>query len=801
MVDGWTPRRARVYEWSRGFDDPPDGYPRYAVRGGMAALARTSPPGLDVRLGTPCVLGAAGRGGHGRWASTTASSCHAPTHWSSRAPSPRARRSLMTADVPCRAACAAPTTTAPSPCSSRSTGRAPCPRPAACSWTTATFSFVADNHQQGHLRPARPHPARRPRAVDARWDDDRDELTARCSTRPRRGSAAPAVRDAQLRRWRFAGPSGPLARSVLDGRGRPAPLVASPATPSPGPRSKGAALSGVAAAAAARRDVTDDAGRTVPIPTRGLSAAEVNERVALGPRQPPARGAVAHLHVRSSGQRLHPLQRRDDDARASSSSLAGSPEGRAVLRCGHRQHARSGPSRSCGPSAASTAWPCSAPRGPTCVRDGAAVEIAVERDRARRRARPEARQPGRPPTASSLTAASLEVDESLLTGEADPVAKDARRRGALRQLHRGRQRPGPGDQGRRRRLRRQARRARPAGSRSCRRSCGTASTGSSLWVTWLMVPAADRPHRQPAPAPSDDWREAAVRAVGGIVAHGARGPRAADQRRLRRRCRSGWPGAARSCRSCPPSRCWPVSTCCASTRPARSPRARWRSPRSAPWATTCDVDRRARPRVAAADPTRNATQRALAERFPTPPGVEATAPCRSRRPASGARVAFDDHGTWVLGAPEMVMAGELRRRLRADGRPGGRRRAPRACSSPVPTPPSTAIERPDGLAPIALVVLADRMRPDAARDAGLLRRAGRDAEGDLRRQPPHGGGRGRPGRPGRRRRARRRRDAARRRPAELADAVDDTHRVRPGHAAPEAGDGARPAVARATRWP
>jgi renalase len=38
-----------VFEWCRGFRVPPDGYPRYAVHGGMAALAKRLAKGLDVR--------------------------------------------------------------------------------------------------------------------------------------------------------------------------------------------------------------------------------------------------------------------------------------------------------------------------------------------------------------------------------------------------------------------------------------------------------------------------------------------------------------------------------------------------------------------------------------------------------------------------------------------------------------------------------------------------------------------------------------------------------------------------------
>src|SRR4051794_21204248 len=49
IVDDWL-ARSWVYEWCRGFGDPPDGYPRYAATGGMAELAAHLAQGLDVRL-------------------------------------------------------------------------------------------------------------------------------------------------------------------------------------------------------------------------------------------------------------------------------------------------------------------------------------------------------------------------------------------------------------------------------------------------------------------------------------------------------------------------------------------------------------------------------------------------------------------------------------------------------------------------------------------------------------------------------------------------------------------------------
>ncbi|MDH3707585.1 MAG: NAD(P)-binding protein, partial [Acidimicrobiia bacterium] len=41
-----------AYEWCRGFTDPADGHPRYAVRGGMNRLAKHLAAGLEVMTAT-----------------------------------------------------------------------------------------------------------------------------------------------------------------------------------------------------------------------------------------------------------------------------------------------------------------------------------------------------------------------------------------------------------------------------------------------------------------------------------------------------------------------------------------------------------------------------------------------------------------------------------------------------------------------------------------------------------------------------------------------------------------------------
>ena len=108
--------------------------------------------------------------------------------------------------------------------------------------------------------------------------------------------------------------------------------------------------------------------------------------------------------------------------------------------------------------------------------------------------------------------------------------------------------------------------------------------------------------------------------------------------------------------------------------------------------------------------------------------------CRSPRPASGAAPSFTTggDGDWLLGAPDVLLPTATRRRAEAErldaagpaGAAAGRERPG----------DSTTPRRPAWSPPPALVVLEQRLRPEAGRHAALLRRAGRRGEGHLRRQ-------------------------------------------------------------------
>jgi cation-transporting ATPase E len=111
------------------------------------------------------------------------------------------------------------------------------------------------------------------------------------------------------------------------------------------------------------------------------------------------------------------------------------------------------------------------------------------------------------------------------------------------------------------------------------------------------------------------------------------------------------------------------------------------------------------------DPNRNATAVALADHFEAPGWARTGAvPFSSARKWSAA--SFDGHGSWVMGAPEMVLVDNTSPvRAQADELASGGRRTLVLAHSDATLSDETL---PADLMPVALVMFAEKVRPDAA---------------------------------------------------------------------------------------
>jgi cation-transporting ATPase E len=124
--------------------------------------------------------------------------------------------------------------------------------------------------------------------------------------------------------------------------------------------------------------------------------------------------------------------------------------------------------------------------------------------------------------------------------------------------------------------------------------------------------------------------------------------------------------------------------------------------------------------IARADPAPNSTVRALLQ---IPPVGDSTWAVASKVAFSSSRkwsaVSFTDHGSFVLGAPQIVLgptAPSAMERARAHEEAARRVLVLAQSSHPV-----TGTELPPGLHPVALVVLSERLRPEAAPAIEYLR--------------------------------------------------------------------------------
>ena len=114
--------------------------------------------------------------------------------------------------------------------------------------------------------------------------------------------------------------------------------------------------------------------------------------------------------------------------------------------------------------------------------------------------------------------------------------------------------------------------------------------------------------------------------------------------------------------------------------------------------------------LAADDPRPNASMQAIGEAYPRPPGwtATATAPFKSATKWSG--TSYGTHGNWVIGAPDVLLAPASAAAEQAEriGRQGLRVLLLGSSDLPVDD-----LGAPGAVTPVALVVLEQRVRPDA----------------------------------------------------------------------------------------
>lgn len=236
-----------VYEWCRGFSAEGDGYPRYAVRGGMNALAKRVAVGLDVRCPSLVFSLHRGTGAHPWEVKLDDGSVSTHDALVVTCPLPQTFSLLMTAQV-----------TMPEVLWRTDYDRTlslllvldrpgAVPSPGGLQGV-APFTFVGDNAIKGisdvpaltvHADPA---------WSDAHWDEPHDVIAAAllAEARPLLGDAL--VVTSQLKKWRFATPRSIWPEAHWSPDAMPSLAVAGDAFA--GPRVEGAALSGLSAAAA-----------------------------------------------------------------------------------------------------------------------------------------------------------------------------------------------------------------------------------------------------------------------------------------------------------------------------------------------------------------------------------------------------------------------------------------------------------------------------------------------------------------------------------------------------------------------
>ena len=305
-----------------------------------------------------------------------------------------------------------------------------------------------------------------------------------------------------------------------------------------------------------------------------------------------------------------------------------------------------------------------------------------------------------------LEEANLEVDESLLTGEADPIAKDTgdavmsgsfvvAGTGAYRATKVGREAYA-------------ARLAEEASKFTLVRSELRSGINKILkFITYLLVPAGALTIYTQLFTTDAGWQQSVLRMVGALVPMVPEGlvlmtsiAFAVGVVRLgRRQCLvnelPAIEGLAR------------VDVVCADkTGTLTENGMRVSDVEKLGADTVADV----LAQLAADDPRPNASMAAIAEAYPVPPGWTATASAPFKSATKWSGTSYGEHGNWVIGAPDVLLAPGSPVAAEAERIGAQGLRVLLLGSSDLPVDDPAA---PGTVTPVALVVLEQRIRPDA----------------------------------------------------------------------------------------
>jgi len=237
-----------VFTWCEGFGPQPDGYPRYAVRGGMNAFAKYLAVGLTTELS--CHVDRL-TVDNGAWTVETSSGTHRADAVALTAPVPQSlalfERSSLALPPAVSAELAGIEYFATLGLLVRLDQPVDIGTVGGLQLDSGPFTFIADNQRKGvSAAPALTFHAEHDYSA-ARYDDDPDEVLAELL-----GLAAPwiepaTVVDSQLKKWLYAGPKQPHAQSTVRCEIDGAPVLFA-GDAFAGPKVEGAFNSGLAAA-------------------------------------------------------------------------------------------------------------------------------------------------------------------------------------------------------------------------------------------------------------------------------------------------------------------------------------------------------------------------------------------------------------------------------------------------------------------------------------------------------------------------------------------------------------------------